>query len=186
MGDAAHKKATYAELEALPSNVVGEILFGVLHAFPRPRTRHGRASTRLGARLGRPFDEGEGGPGGWLLLDEPELHLGDDVLVPDIAGWRRERMPELPDVAFLTLAPDWACEVLSPSTRSYDVTDKRAIYHREGVTHLWLLDPEAATLEVQRWADGGYVTIGSWRDAAIVRAEPFDAVELPLAVLWAR
>lgn len=186
MGDAAHKKATYAELEALPPNMVGETFYGVLHAFPRPRARHGRARTRLGSRLGPPFDEGEGGPGGWILLDEPELHLGDDVLVPDIAGWRRERMPELPDVAFFTLAPDWLCEVLSPSTRTYDVTDKRSIYHRERVRHLWLLDPEAATLEVQRWADGGYVTVGSWRDSAVVRAEPFDAIELPLAALWAR
>ncbi|MBL9028087.1 MAG: Uma2 family endonuclease [Myxococcales bacterium] len=186
MGHAAEKKATLADLEALPPHVVGEILFGVLHVFPRPRVRHGRATSRLGARLGPPFDEGDGGPGGWILLDEPELHLADDVLVPDLAGWRRERMPELPDVAFFTQAPDWICEALSPATRTYDLTDKRAIYHRERVGHLWLVDPDARTLEVQRHESAGYLTVGSWRDDAIVSAEPFAEIALPLASLWAR
>ncbi|NUP11399.1 MAG: Uma2 family endonuclease [Polyangiaceae bacterium] len=186
MGDPAKKKASYADLEALPSNVVGEILFGVLHAFPRPRVRHGRATSRLGNRLGPPFDEGSGGPGGWILLDEPEVHLGEDVVVPDLAGWRRERMPELPDVAFFTLAPDWVCETLSPSTRTYDITDKRAIYQRERVQHLWFVDPDARTLEVQRHSESGYITLSTWRDDAEVRAEPFEAVVLPLGVLWAR
>ena len=186
MADPARKKAVYADLEALPPNVVGEILFGVLHAFPRPRTRHARASTRLTGRLGPPFDEGDGGPGGWVLLDEPEIHLGEDVVVPDLAGWRRERMPELPDATFLTLAPDWVCEVLSPSTRAVDLTDKRAIYLRERVTHLWFVDPSDQTLEVQRWSADGYVTIAAWRGDDRVRAEPFDAIELPLAALWAR
>lgn len=178
----ARKKATYADLEALPEGVIGEILFGVLHVLPRPRLRHAAASSRLGARLGSEFDEGSGGRG-WLLLDEPELHLIDDVLVPDIAGWRRVRLPELPDAAYLTLAPDWVCEVISPSTSSVDRTDKRAIYRRERVGHLWFVDPTDRTLEVQQWSDRGYVTIGAWKDDAVVRAEPFETLELHLAAL---
>lgn len=186
MAEAAKKNANYADLEALPGSMVGEILFGVLHAFPRPRSRHARASTRLTGRLLPPFDEGEGGPGGWIILDEPELHLGEDVVVPDLAGWRRENMAEMPDVVGFTTPPDWACEVLSPSTRKIDLTDKRSIYRREGVQHLWFVDPQDETLEVQRWSTEGYVTIAAWRGDAVVRAEPFDAIELPLAVLWAR
>jgi Uma2 family endonuclease len=187
MADPARRKATYADLEALPANVVGEILFGVLHAMPRPRIRHARAATRLGSRLGPPFDDGIGGPGGWVFLDEPELHLGEDVLVPDIAGWRRERLPELPDAAYLTLSPDWICEVLSPSTRALDVTDKRAIYLRERIAHLWFVDPQldALTLEVQRWSESGYVVVATHRGDAVVRAEPFEAVDLALGALWA-
>jgi Uma2 family endonuclease len=186
MAEAARRKATYADLEALPPNVVGEIIFGVLHAMPRPRVRHARAATRLGTGLGPPFDEGRGGPGGWIFLHEPELHLAEDVLVPDLAAWRRERLPELPDAAYLSLAPDWACEVLSPSTRALDVTDKRAVYHRERVSHLWYVDPQAdtKTLEVQRWSPSGYVIVATWRGDAIVRAEPFEAIELALASLW--
>lgn len=185
MGEPAPRAATYADLEALPRHVVGEILFGVLHTFPRPRLRHARAATRLGARLGPPFDEGEGGPGGWLFLDEPELHLGADVLVPDLAAWRRETLPELPDAAFLTVSPDWVCEVLSPSTRALDSTDKRAIYQRERVPHLWFVDPSDRTLQVQRWSPSGYVIVGSWRGEVNVRGEPFDAIELSLSALWA-
>lgn len=186
MAVSARRPATYADLEALPSNVVGEILFGVLHAFPRPRLRHARAATRLGATLGPPFDQGNDGPGGWVFLDEPELHLGDDVLVPDLAAWKRTRLPELPDAAFLSLAPDWACEVLSPSTRALDLTDKRAIYAREHVDHLWFIDPEAETLEVQRWSPNGYLVVASHRGDAVVHAEPFDTFTLDLATLWAR
>lgn len=187
MGDPARRKATYSDLEALPAHVVGEILYGALHVMPRPRVRHARAASRLGADLGPPFDRGIGGPGGWVILDEPELHFGDDVVVPDLAGWRREHLPELPDSAFLTLAPDWVCEVLSPSTRALDLTDKRDIYRRERVRHLWFVDPQedAHTLEVQRWSSDGYVVTASHRGDARVRAEPFDAIELDLGALWA-
>jgi Uma2 family endonuclease len=184
MADPARKRASYADLESLPPNVVGEILFGVLHVLPRPRLRHASASSRLGARLGGSFDEGSGGSG-WVLLDEPELHLEEDVLVPDIAGWRRERLPELPDAPFLSLAPDWVCEVISPSTSSLDRTDKRAIYFRENVRHLWLVDPSDRLLEVQRWSEGGYVTIGAWRGDVSVHAEPFESLAIPLGALWA-
>ncbi|MDB4946869.1 MAG: hypothetical protein JWP97_6403 [Labilithrix sp.] len=178
--------ATYAELEALPANVVGEILHGVLHVNPRPAIRHARAASALGEELGPPFNRGRGGPGGWVILDEPELHLATDVLVPDLAGWRRERMPELPDAAFFDVSPDWACEVLSPSTSAADRGIKLPIYAREGVSHVWLVDPAAKTLEVLRLDGSTYRLVATAFEGARVRAEPFDAIEVDLAALWAR
>jgi Uma2 family endonuclease len=130
------------------------------------------------------FQFGENGPGGWWLLNEPELHFGADVLVPDIAGWRRERMPVVPSVAYFTLAPDWICEVLSPSTESIDRSKKLAIYSREGVQNAWLLNPLLQTLEVWRLVSQRWSLIGTHEGGARVRAEPFDAVELPLSALW--
>jgi Uma2 family endonuclease len=185
---ASSKPATYADLEALPPNQVGEILRGVLYAFPRPAIRHAHAATVLGVDLGAPFGRGRGGPGGWLLLHEPELHFGDDVLVPDRAGWRRERMQgaDFADAAFLTLAPDWLCEVLSPSTEAVDRGEKMPIYASRGVGHVWLLDPAVRTLEIFRLDGESYRVVATHRDDAKVRAEPFDAVELELSALWAR
>jgi Uma2 family endonuclease len=180
------RPATYADLEALPPNQVGEILGGVLHAHPRPAIPHTRAASKLGAKLDGPFDSGDGGPGGWLILDEPELHLGDDVLVPDLAAWRPERMPELPAAAFITMAPDWVCEVLSPSTAGIDRSEKLPLYARERVRHVWLLDPIAQTLEVLHLDGASYQLIATSRADAKVRAEPFDAIELSLGVLWAK
>ena len=168
--------------------MVAEVLAGELHTLPRPRIRHTRAASVLGARLGGSFD-GELEPGGWILLDEPQLHLGEgpDIVVPDLAGWRRERMPRLPDTAFLELPPDWVCEVLSPSTERIDRTKKRAIYAREGVLHLWLLAPEAQLLEVfelDTLDTRSYRLVGTWAEQELVRAPPFAALELPLATLW--
>lgn len=183
----AHRPATYADLEALPPNMVGEIVRGVLYANPRPATLHARASSRLGGELSGPFDRGRGGPGGWILLDEPELHFGDDVVVPDLAGWRRARMPELPQTSFLTLAPDWLCEVLSPSTAKLDRTDKLPLYASVSVTNFWLVDPIAKTLEVLRLDGATYRIVASFGgDDAKVRAEPFDVFELELGALWER
>lgn len=125
------RPATYADLEALPPNQVGEILEGVLYGFPRPATPPRQGLEQLGAELDGPFDRGRSGPGGWLILDEPELHLREDVLVPYLAAWRRERMPEMPAAAFISIAPDWVCEVLSPSTAGIDRTEKLPIYARE-------------------------------------------------------
>ena len=142
-------------------------------------------SSALGAGIGGPFDYNSDGPGGWLILDELELHLGNDVLVPDLAGWRRERMPEMPETAGFTMAPDWACEVVSPSSASRDRIVKMDIYNRAQVTHLWLIDPAARLLEVFRH-EGSWLRVGGWRDDAKVRAEPFDAIELDLAILWSR
>ena len=186
MGDPASRRATYEDLLAVPAHLVAEILNGALITHPRPAARHARAASRLGAELDGPFDRGRNGPGGWLLLDEPELHLHGDVLVPDLAGWRRERMPELPDTAAFELAPDWVCEVLSPSTETADRAEKMPIYGREGVGHVWLVDPVARTLEVFRLEAARWVVLGTWRDDAWVRAAPFAELELELAGLWAR
>jgi Uma2 family endonuclease len=185
MASAAKKHATYEDVLAAPPHVVAEVLFGVLHTHPRPGARHVRAASRLGGELDGPFDRGRGGPGGWILLDEPELHLGDDILVPDLAGWRRERMPSFPyEATFFTLVPDWVCEVLSVSTTKIDRGDKLTIYAREGVAQVWLLDPAARTLEVLRLENGRFSILGVYGDEADVRAEPFDAIALTLGSLW--
>lgn len=178
--------ATYADIEALPPNMVGEIVRGVLYANPRPASRHARATTRLGADLDEPFDRGRGGPGGWVILDEPEHHLAEDVLVSDITGWRRSRMPELPDAPFFTLAPDWVCETLSPSTAKLDRAEKVPVYARERVAHVWIVDPLAKTLEVLRLDGDSYRLVGTYAEDVSVRAEPFDAIAIELGALWER
>jgi Uma2 family endonuclease len=178
------KPASYADLEALPDNLVGEIVAGTLYASPRPAMPHALASSRLGSELGGPFDRGRGGPGGWFIIDEPELHFGEDVLVPDVAGWRRERMPAVPRTAALTLAPDWVCEVLSPSTTSLDRSAKLPVYARERVRHVWLMDPVARTLEVFRLDGEHYTLLVTHAGPVRVRAEPFEAIELELTFLW--
>jgi Uma2 family endonuclease len=182
----APKKATYDDVLAAPDHVVAEVVEAVLYTSPRPALRHAAAASVLGEELGPPFRRGRGGPGGWVILYEPELHVGaePDIVVPDLGGWRRERMPEVPDTAFVTLAPDWVCEVLSPSTAALDRTKKMPVYARERVRHLWLVDPKARTLEVFRLEGASYLVSGAWDGAARVRAEPFDAIELDLALLW--
>ena len=180
------RPATYDDLRALPPNVVGEIVGGRLIVTPRPASPHARASSRLGGALDGPFDRGKDGPGGWVLLDEPELHLHGEVLVPDLAGWRRERMPHLPDAAAFEIAPDWVCEVLSPSTAAVDRTEKLPIYAREGVAHVWLVDPIERILEVFRLERGFWTLQLAASGERGVRAEPFDAVELELGALWER
>jgi Uma2 family endonuclease len=187
MADPVKRRSAYDDLLAVPDHLVAEIVDGELLVNPRPAVKHARASSRLGSRLGGPFDDGKGGPGGWVILDEPELHLHGDVLVPDLGGWRRERMPLLPESASIELAPDWVCEVISPRTAIHDRGSKRAIYAREGVTHLWLVDPDVRMLEVLRLLPTKeYVVAGVWSEAALVRAEPFEAVELELGALWER
>jgi len=131
-----------------------------------------------------PFHEGRGGPGDWWILDEPELHLGADVLVPDLAGWRKTRMPHRPDTAYFPLAPDWVCEILSPSTAVVDRVKKLAIYAREGVAHAWLIDPALQTLEVFRLEGGRWVLLGTHAENEVVRAEPFAEIDLELDRLW--
>lgn len=178
--------ATYQDLVALPENMVGEIIDGELYAQPRPAILHASASSNLTGVLFGPFRLGQGGPGGWIILFEPELHFGEDVLVPDLAGWRRSRMAEVPGTPAISLAPDWVCEVLSPSTSKLDRTKKLAVYAREGVGHVWLLDPLLQTLEVLRLDAGRWVLLGTYVDDARVRAEPFEAIELELGVLFSR
>jgi Uma2 family endonuclease len=186
MADPARKRATYEDVLAAPPHEVAEVINGYLELQPRPASLHAAAATALGEELGPPFKRGRGGPGGWVLLDEPELHLGEDILVPDLAGWRRERMPEIPDAPYFELAPDWVCEVLSPSTYAKDRGRKLPIYGREGVRHAWLVEPRAQLLEVLALDGASYRIASTYEGDARVRAEPFDAIELDLSVLWAR
>ena len=176
--------ATYDDLLKVPDHLVAEILDGELHTTPRPAPRHAAASSGLGGALHGPFDRGRGGPGGWRILDEPELHLASDVVVPDLAGWRRVRLPRLPDQAYFSLAPDWICEVVSPSTAAMDRVKKLAIYARERVLHAWLVDPVARTLEVLRLDNDRWTILTTSSGLATIRVEPFDAIDLDLSLLW--
>jgi Uma2 family endonuclease len=178
--------------EAAPEDIIAEILDGELFTFARPARPHTRSASRLGMKVGSAFDLGDSGPGGWVILDEPELHLGPrpDKLIPDLAGWKRERMPDaLGDEQTPTFhddAPDWVCEVISPSTERIDRSKKMRIYRREGVGHLWLLTPLLQTLEVYRLEGAHWVLLETYEGEAKVRAEPFEAMELDLSSLWAR
>ncbi|MDI7266372.1 MAG: Uma2 family endonuclease [Myxococcota bacterium] len=186
----AWKRPTYEDIERLPPHVVGEIIAGELVVSPRPSPRHALAGSGLGGILVPPFGHGSGGPGGWWILYEPELHLGIDpdyeVVVPDFGGWRVERMPQVPETAWFSVVPDWVCEVLSPSTAAIDRAEKLPFYARAGVGHAWMLDPAARTLESYRRSGDNWVLVGAWRGAATVRAEPFDAIEFRLGLLWDR
>ncbi|MFM8331719.1 MAG: Uma2 family endonuclease [Candidatus Methylumidiphilus sp.] len=176
----------YEQLVALPENITGEIIDGELYTQPRPAPRHCEAGSALGMRVGPPFRFGEGGPGGWWIVDEPEIHFVRDtvVVVPDLAGWRRERMPALPEDHRFEVAPDWVCEILSPSTGKKDRIKKMPLYAREGVAYAWLVDPLARTLEAFKLEQGLWVLIATLADEAPVSVAPFDAITFSLADLW--
>ena len=177
-------RATYEDLQRVPDHMVAEILDGELFATPRPALPHSHAASVLGVEIGGPFGQGRGGPGGWWILDEPELHFAEDVLVPDLGGWRRERLPAIPNAAFTALAPDWVCEVLSPSTEQMDRQRKLKIYAREGVSWVWLVNPISRTLEILRLEAGRWVLIDAHGGEEEIHAEPFDAVALELSRIW--
>lgn len=184
---AASRRATYQDLCKVPDIMVAELIDGELFTSPRPASPHALAGSVIGADLvgefGRPPGD-SGKPGGWWILFEPELHFGDDVLVPDQAGWRRERMPQLPNTAAFTLAPDWVLEVVSPSTGRLDRVRKMPLYAREGVRHLWLVDPLHRTLEVYRLHDGQWTVASTHGGVDPIRAEPFEAVTLSPGRWW--
>ena len=184
MPDPAQKKATYEDLCRLPDRVIGEIVNGELVATPRPSFRHSSIALGLGVKIGNPFRFGEGGPGGWLILLEPEVHFGEDILVPDLAGWRKERLPQLPDTNWTDVVPDWACEILSPGTIRLDRVRKMPRYAAAGVPHLWLIGPTAKTLEIFRLETGRWALLSTFLENDLVRAEPFEAVEIDLGLLW--
>lgn len=186
MAQPARRPATYQDVLDAPPNRVAELIGGTLYTHPRPASLHARAASMLSGELHGPFDRGRGGPGGWVLLFEPELHVGPDVVVPDLGGWRRERMPMMPEVSFFELAPDWACEVLSPSRADYDRDVKLPVYARAGVPHVWLVDPVLRRLEVLRLGPNGYRVAETCHGDDVVRAEPFEAIELALSTLWSR
>ncbi|MYA35586.1 MAG: Uma2 family endonuclease [Gammaproteobacteria bacterium] len=180
------RRANYQDVLDAPENLVAEIVDGVLHTHPRPAPLHAYAYATLGVRLGNLFGRGggNGAVGGWLILLEPELHLGKDILVPDVAGWRRERMPAPPDTAYFTVAPDWVCEILSPSTRALDQGAKRDSYAREGIAHLWFVDPEAQTLEVFELREGHWTLLETATGEAEVSPPPFSGAPFNLGDLW--
>jgi len=178
------RPATYKDLEALPPHVVAEIVDGELWASPRPAPRHATAWARITSRIEPAFFQGRGGPGGWIILGEAEIHLGKQVLVPDLAGWRRTRLPRLPATAYIALAPDWVCEVVSPSTARLDRAKKLGIYAAEGVRHAWLVDPLARTIEVLRLVRGRWAIAATHAGDAAVRIEPFEEIELEIGTFW--
>ena len=178
------RRATYQDVLDAPPDKVAEVVDGTLYIFDRPAFLHTLASSTLGRYIGTPFHDGRGGPGGWWILNEPELHLGEDIVVPDLAGWRRERMPVYPDTAYFTLAPDWVCEVLSPSTRKLDLGGKSAVYARAGVGYLWFVDPIARSLEANVLRGGKWVAIATLHDDATVSLPPFEAISFSLGDLW--
>ncbi len=186
MADAAKKHATYEDLLRVPGHLVAEIVGGELVTSPRPEPRHSRASSVLGGALMGPFDGGIDGPGGWWILDEPELHLlgRTEIVVPDLAGWRRERMPDLPETAFFELVPDWVCEVLSPSTGAFDRADKMPVYARAGVVFAWLVDPMLQTIEAYRLERERWTLLETVKGDRLVALPPFEAKPLDLAPLW--
>lgn len=178
------RPATYQDLEQLPPNMVAEIVDDELWASPRPAPRHSRAWARLTGFIEPPYDQGRHGPGGWIILGEPEIHLGKQVLVPDLAGWRRSRLPRLPATAHIAIAPDWVCEVISPSTARLDRAKKLGIYARESVQHAWLVDPLARTVEVLRLEGGRWAIVATHAGEAVVRIEPFEDIEIEIGALW--
>lgn len=186
MNEPAVRVATYADVLASPEHVVAELIEGILHQSPRPRLLHARASSVVGEELGPPFNRGKGGPGGWIVLIEPEIHLGADVVVPDVAGWRRATLPELPDEAFVSVRPDWLCEVASPSTRALDRGKKLGAYERAGVPYVWIIEPLDRFLEVLELDGSSYRIVDRAEGNEPRRLRPFDAIEFDVGALWAR
>jgi Uma2 family endonuclease len=184
MAEPAKRNATYDDLIAVPEHLSAEIIFGALYTHPKPAPPHGAAQSALSVELGGPFQKGRGGPGGWIFMTEPELHLGPHVVAPDIAGWRRERMPHMPAKAYIESAPDWVCEIISPSTESIDRGPKRRIYANYNVHHLWLLNPVAKYLEVHALRGAEWVHVATFGDGEDVAAPPFEAVPFKIDDLW--
>ena len=184
MTDPARRIPTLADLDALPRGIKGEIIEGVLYTMTRPRSRHQRTGAMIVSALSGPFDLGQRGPGGWWILPEPGIELPNTPeIAPDLAGWRRERLPVLPEDA-LTVVPDWVCEILSPTTRRHDLLIKMPYYAKIGVPFAWLVDLEARALTAQRLESGRWVTLAAYGDETEARIEPFDVIMLNVASWW--
>ncbi len=177
--------ATYQDILDAPEDVTAEIIYGALQTHPKPAPRHAHVGSSLGHEIVGPFHKGRGGPGGWLILGEVEVQFGTDILVPDISGWRRERIPHLPETNWIETTPDWICEIHSPSTKKLDQIDKSEIYADFGVKHLWFVDPELRTLVAYENRDGMWTTIATLKDDDPVCVAPFDAITFALDDLWA-
>ena len=181
---AESKRNLYQEVLDLPENMVGEIIDGELHTQPRPAPRHSLAASNLGTDIVFSYHKGRGGPGGWWILFEPEIHLDKQVVVPDIAGWKKDCLPQLPETAFFELAPDWVCEVLSPSTARKDRILKLPLYTEHGVGHAWLIDPVLKTLEAYQLEDRFWKLIGAFSEKDVVSIYPFEEIAIELTLLW--
>lgn len=184
MAARARERATYQDLLRAPEDRIAELIDGELYTWPRPGGPHIVALSHLGMRLGPPFAFGEGGPGGWWILMEPEVHFGRNVTVPDLAGWRRERMPIPPEDQRFTITPDWICEISSPSTRRFDIHRKLPLYADHDVPYAWIVDPVVRTLQVFVLRDGHWSLETVHAGEEKVRAVPFEAVEIELASIW--
>ena len=182
----AQKYSLYDQLIALPETLTGEILNGQLHTQPRPSGPHALAGSSLGYELFGPFQKGRGGPGGWWIIDEPEIHfiLDTEVTVPDLAGWKRERMPVIPSGHRFEVVPDWVCEIVSPSTESKDREIKMPLYAKYGVQYAWLINPATRTLEAFELQDGTWTDLGNFSGDDLVAVAPFDAITIALSNLW--
>ncbi len=176
--------SVYEAFLNLPENIVGEILNGELHTQPRPAPKHALAASYLGGDLVGPYGKGRGGPGGWWIIDEPEIHLGQDILVPDLAGWQKARMPRLPETAFFSLPPDWVCEVMSRQTARKDRITKMPLYAGYGVQYIWLVDPLIKTLEAYRLENQYWKLIGTFAESDRASVEPFGETAIDLSLLW--
>ena len=184
MPEPAKNRASYEDLTSLPDNVVGEIVDGELIVTPRPARRHIDAAASLGGELIPSYRFGRGGPGGWIIYHEPEVHFGDDVLVPDLAGWRKERLTTAPEEHRFADAPDWICEILSPATIRIDRVKKMRIYAQHAVPHVWIIDPAARTLDIFRLESGKWLLLDTFAEDDKVRAEPFQEIEIELGKFW--
>ncbi|MEZ4232158.1 MAG: Uma2 family endonuclease [Polyangiaceae bacterium] len=178
---------TYQDLALLREDVRAEILDGELYVTPSSLPRHSKVQRGLASFLGRPFDDddGRGGPGGWWILLEVDIQLGEhDVVRPDVLGYRRERLPDPWDTRPLSVVPDWICEVTSPSNARVDRVLKRSLYAKAGVGHYWIIDPHERVLEVLRLEGASWLEVGAYDHTSIARIEPFRAIELELSRLF--
>jgi Uma2 family endonuclease len=179
------RPATFADLHKIPPTWRGEVIDGTLYAFPRPYPLHANIKGLLTAELNNAFDRGRSGPGGWRILGEPGIqHPRAPEYSPDLAGWRRERLPQLPRNKTITVVPDWVCEILSPTTGSYDQTVKRRFYAEIGVAYLWYIAPDYRSLTVSKVENGKWLELGVHGRDEKVHAEPFEAIEINLAEWW--
>ncbi|MEY4544369.1 MAG: hypothetical protein RL685_564 [Pseudomonadota bacterium] len=187
MSDPDARLATFEDLLRLPEGVRAEVLEGQVITSPAPLPKHSKAQRALGSFVGGPFDDddGHGGPGGWWIFVEVDVQLGlHDIVRPDLAGWRRERLLNPGDQRPILVAPDWVCEVLSPSTAVHDRIIKRNLYVLAGIGHYWIVDVDARTLEVFQRQDERWLLVGTYGDEAVARLPPFEEVELAVGRLF--
>jgi len=185
MAETAKKLATYDDLYNIPANMTGEIIDGELFVSPRPSVEHTRVASTLGYAIGPSYDFGEGGgPGGWIILDETEIKLEEDTFVPDIAGWKKERFFNPEGQNWVSVTPDWVCEILSPSSVRHDRIIKARTYAKHRIPYFWLIDPRDRLLQVFKLESGRWVTLEDYAEDDKVRAEPFQEIEIDLAKLW--